>query len=379
MSTTGPLEGLVVADFSRVLAGPYATMLLGDLGASVVKVESSRGDETRRWGPPWAGDGASTYYLSVNRNKRSITLDLADESDLADARAIAARADVLIENFRSGSLERLGLGYEMVREHNPGIVYCSISGFGSASRLPGYDVAIQAASGLMSMTGPDAEHPSKVGVAVADVVTGLHAGMGILAALRHRDRTGEGQRLEVNLLSSMLSGLVNAGGAYAEAGFVSGPMGTRHPSLCPYEALPTADRPLVVAVGNDAQFAALCAELGLGELPEDPRYATNASRVAHRDELTELLSGRLRERGVEEWVAALGEAGVPCAPVNDVGEGIALAESLGLDPVPKIAGRRTVSSPFRLSGTPVSYRQPPPELDEGADAVRAWLKGERLP
>lgn len=257
-AVTGPLTGVVVADFSRVLAGPYATMLLGDLGATVVKVEPPAGDETRRWGPPWAGDGTSTYYLGVNRNKHSIVLDLVTERGRADAVALASRSDVLIENFRSGSLDRFGLGYPDVSARNPGLVYCSITGFGSGSRLPGYDVVVQAASGLMSVTGaPDGE-ASKVGVAIADVVTGLHAALAMVSALHGRQHTGRGQRIEVSLLSSMLSALVNASSAYAETGEPPARMGNRHPSICPYETFPTADRPLVVAVGNDAQFAALC-------------------------------------------------------------------------------------------------------------------------
>ncbi|MQA82719.1 MAG: CoA transferase [Streptosporangiales bacterium] len=371
------LAGVVVADFSRVLAGPYATMLLADLGATVVKVEPPVGDETRRWGPPWAADGASTYYLSVNRNKRSIALDLRTDEGRADAQEIAARSDVLIENFRSGSLDAFGLGYDTLRARNRGLVYCSITGFGGESRLSGYDVVVQAVSGLMSLTGPVGE-PSKVGVAIADVVTGLHASVAILAALRHRDRTGDGQRIEVNLLSSMLSALVNAGGAYAETGESPTAMGNRHPSICPYEPFPTADRPLIIAVGNDAQFAALCRCVGLPRLASESRFAHNADRVAHREELVALLRERLATRDATTWQADLDAAGVPCGPVNDLAGGMAAATALGLAPLVALGSRQQVANPFEMSETPVTYRQPPPGLDDDAHAVRQWLKGGDL-
>lgn len=372
----GPLAGVVVADFSRVLAGPYATMLLGDLGATVVKVEPPVGDETRRWGPPWAADGTSTYYLGVNRNKHSVVLDLGTERGRADAVALASRADVLIENFRSGSLDRFALGYPEVSATNPGLVYCSITGFGSESRLPGYDVVVQAASGLMSVTGAPDGDPSKVGVAIVDVVSGLHAALAIVSALHARQRTGRGQRIEVNLLSSMLSALVNASSAYAETGGSPARMGNRHPSICPYEPFRTADRLLVIAAGNDAHFAALCAELGVPELAADPRFATNKDRVAHRAEVTAVLSERLATRPAAYWTERLTAAGVPCGPVNDIAGGVELAASLGLTPVVELAGRRQVASPLRLSGTPVSYRRPPPGLDDDGDAVRRWLAGD---
>src|SRR5690606_27172857 len=250
LPVTGALDGLVIADFGRVLAGPYATMLLADLGAEVVKIERpGAGDDTRHWGPPWSGD-ESTYFLGVNRNKRSAALDLSDPADLDAARALAARADVLVENFLPGTLDRLGLGYEQVRALNPDIVYCSITGFGRDNALPGYDLLIQAVGGLMSITGPDPGTPTKVGVAVVDVITGMHAALGILAALRHRDRTGEGQRVEVDLLSSLLSALANQTSAYVGAGVVPVAMGNRHPSIAPYEVFRAADRPLILAVGN---------------------------------------------------------------------------------------------------------------------------------
>jgi crotonobetainyl-CoA:carnitine CoA-transferase CaiB-like acyl-CoA transferase len=357
----------VVADFSRVLAGPYATMLLADLGATVVKVERPPdGDDTRAWGPPWSG-GLSTYFQAVNRNKRSVACDLADAADLAAAQALCRRADVVVENFRSGTMDRLGLGYDEVRRANPGVVYCSISGFGPAAGadLPGYDFLVQAVGGLMSVTGEDGGAPTKVGVAVVDVITGLHALSGILAALRHRDRTGQGQRVEVNLLTSLLSGLVNQVSGFLNTGAVPRPMGNRHPSIAPYELVHAADRPLALAVGNDRQFAALVAELGLGHLAADGRFATNAARVANRDELLALLNGALRAAGAAEWVRRLTTRGVPCGPVNGIDEAIELATELGLEPcveVSDVDGRvsRQVRHPISFSRTPASYRLAPP-------------------
>ncbi len=378
MSISGPLDGVVIADFSRVLAGPYATMLLGDLGATVIKVESPRGDDTRHWGPPWTPEGDSTYFLSINRNKRSIALDLSTPAGSRRGLALVRRADVMIENFRGSSMARLGFDYDSVLRLNPGLVYCSITGFGtdSGADLPGYDLVAQAASGLMSLTGPDADTPSKTGIATADVLTGLHAAVGILAALRHRERTGEGQRVELNLMSSMLSGLVNFGGAYALTGDVSHGMGVRHPSICPYEQFPTADRLLIIAAGNDRQFQALCDCLDLPHLRDDPRFATNAARVAQREQLTAALGTVLRTRGAEEWFATLTAAGVPCGPINDVAQAMAFAESLGLEPIIDVDGSAQVANPLRLSATPVSYRHRPPTLGGDEQEILAWLDAD---
>lgn len=370
------LGGLLVADFGRVLAGPYATMLLADLGASVVKIEHPTGDETRSWGPPWVG-GDATYFLGVNRNKRSAALDLRTRDGLAAARRLAGRADVVVENFRPGKMDQLGLGYAQLAEANPGLVYCSVTGFGpgAGAALPGYDLLVQAVGGLMSVTGPGPAQPTKVGVALVDVITGLHAAVGILAALRHRDRTGRGQRVEVNLLSSLLSALTNQAAGYLGAGAVPGPMGNRHPSIAPYEAFSTADRPLIVAVGNDRQFRALVSALGLPSLADDARFADNPSRVRHRDDLATLLGDALIKAPADHWFDTLSAAGVPVGPINDVGEAFGLAAQLGLDPVVEIddpdrgTASRQVANPIRLSATPVTYRLPPPWLGGDTDAV----------
>jgi len=367
-----------VADFSRVLAGPYATMMLGDLGATVIKVESPDGDDTRHWGPPWTAEHESTYFLSINRNKRSIALDLRSPQGRRRAMALVRRSDVMIENFRGASMARLGLDYASVRSLNPGLVYCSITGFGTDGgvELPGYDLVVQAVSGLMSLTGPDADTPSKTGIATADVLTGLHATIGILAALRHRERTGQGQRVELNLMSSMLSGLVNFGGAYALTGDVAHGMGIRHPSICPYEPFATADRLLIIAAGNDRQFLALCDCLGLPHLKDDPRFVTNAARVSHREQLTAALGGVLLTRGADEWFGTLTAAGVPCGPINDVAQGMGFAESLGLAPIVDVSGSAQVANPLRLSATAVTYRRRPPGLGQDEKEILAWLDSD---
>src|SRR3954451_12650344 len=286
MMAQGPLDGLLVADFSRILAGPYATMLLGDLGAEVIKVEGPAGDDTRTWMPPVRED-VSTYYLGINRNKRSIALDLKNTDDLDVARRLAGRADVMIENFRPGGLTRFGLDYETVAARNDKIVYASISGFGAGAgaSFPGYDLMVQGISGLMSLTGDPDGSPYRAGISVFDVMAGLHANIGILAALHHRGVTGSGQHVEVNLLSSALSGLVNHSSAYVAGGTVPYRMGNAHPSVFPYEPLPTADRDLIVAAANDRLFRKLCDVLGIPEVADEPRFAGNSDRTANREVL----------------------------------------------------------------------------------------------
>ncbi|MEH1101765.1 CaiB/BaiF CoA transferase family protein [Micromonospora sp. CPCC 205561] len=372
----GPLRGIVVADFSRILAGPYATMLLADLGAEVIKVEGPGGDDTRAWQPP-VREGTSTYYLGVNRNKRSIALDLADPADLDVARELARRADVMIQNFRPGGLRRFGLDYDSVAAVNERIVYASISGFGAGAgaALPGYDLVVQAASGLMSLTGEPDGPPYKAGVAVLDVIAGLHAAVGVLAALHHRERSGVGQHVEVDLLSSALSGLVNQASGHVAGGVTPFRMGNAHPSLFPYEPLPTADGDLVVIAGNDGQFRRLCQVLGVPELPDDPRFARNRDRTVNREALRPLLVARLARRSRDEWFRDLRAAGVPCAPINTVAAGVDLARELGLDPVVTAGGVPGVRNPIGLTATPPRYDLPPPGLDEHGDEIRNWLAG----
>ncbi|MGW5095377.1 CaiB/BaiF CoA transferase family protein [Streptomyces nodosus] len=381
---TGPLSGLVVADFSRVLAGPYATMLLADLGAEVIKVESPGGDDTRTWSPP-VRDGVSTYYLAVNRNKRSIVLDLKDPDDLATAQELAARADVVIENFKPGGLRRFGLDHDSVRAHNADVVYASISGFGTeaGASLPGYDLLVQAMSGLMSLTGDPEGRPYRAGISVFDVMTGMHAAIGILSALHHRARTGQGQHVEVDLLSSALSTLVNHTSAYVAGGTVPLRMGNAHPSLFPYEPLPTADRDLIVIAGNDGQFRRLCAVLGLEELVDDPRFLHNADRTANRERLRPHLVRALKQRGADEWFELLTAAGLPAGPINTVKDGVELAERLGLDPVVRVGEGGdmvpSVRNPIAFSATPASYRLAPPRLGQHTEQIRAWLAARPSP
>src|SRR3954470_20104069 len=372
---SGPLSGVLIADFSRILAGPYATMLLADLGAQVIKVEGPAGDDTRTWMPP-VRDGVSTYYLGINRNKRSIALDLKNPDDQAAARELARRADVMIENFRPGGLARFSLDYDSVKAGNSKIVYASISGFGTGAGAgyPGYDLMVQAISGLMSLTGDPDGSPYRAGISVFDVMAGMHANIGILAALHHRASTGRGQHVEVNLLSSALFGLVNHSSGYVAGGTIPFRMGNAHPSLFPYEPLPTADGELIVIAGNDGQFRKLCQVLDLPGLPEDRRFAHNQDRTANREQLRPILVERLTKRGKDEWFRELLAAGVPCAPINTIDGGVALAEELGLHPVIDAGGVPAVRNPITFSETPPAYELPPPGLDEHGEEIRAWLQ-----
>lgn len=376
--TRAPLSGLLVADFSRVLAGPYATMLLADLGADVVKVESPQGDDTRSWVPPVRGD-VSTYYLGVNRGKRSVVLDLRDDGDAALGRELARRADIFIENFKPGGLQKYGLDFGSVHTSNPALIYASISGFGSGAGkdVPGYDVMVQAMSGLMSLTGDPDGPPYRSGISVFDVMAGNHAVIGILAALHHRDVTGEGQHVEVNLLSSALTGLVNHSSAYVAGGVVPYRMGNAHPSVFPYEPLPTADNEMIVAAANNTQFRRLCEALGIPDIPNDRRFANNSDRTKNRDQLRPILVEQLAKRGAGEWFDVLVAAGVPCGPINTIDGGFAMAERFELDPVLEVGeGARAVPTtrhPIRFSRTPPRYELPPPELDEHGAELRKWL------
>jgi crotonobetainyl-CoA:carnitine CoA-transferase CaiB-like acyl-CoA transferase len=365
------LGRLRILDFSRILAGPLATMTLADLGAEVTKVERpGSGDDTRSWGPPHDAAGEATYFQAVNRNKRSLALDLGDADELAAARRLALKSDVLVENFRPGVMAKLGLGYESLAAENPGLIYCSITGFGgtgAGAELPGYDLLVQALGGLMSVTGePDGE-PLKVGVALVDVIAGLYAAVGILAALEHRRESGEGQLVEVDLLSALLAGLVNQSAAYTVAGVVPGRMGNRHPSIAPYELLRCGEGELVLAVGNDRQFRELCEAIGEPALADDERFAANPARVENRAELQLLLERPLAARPAAEWVERLRARRVPAGVVNDVGAAFELAEQIGLDPIVEIPREdgdpaRLPRNPIKLSKTPASYRLPPPRI-----------------
>jgi crotonobetainyl-CoA:carnitine CoA-transferase CaiB-like acyl-CoA transferase len=374
----GPLSGILVADFSRVLAGPYCTMLLADLGADVIKIESPGGDDTRGWVPP-VRDGVSTYFLAINRNKRSVALDLRSEADRAAAAELARRADIMVENFRPGGLARFGLDYAPVSAANPGIIYASISGFGTAGgkNIPGYDLVVQAMSGLMSLTGDPDGPPYRAGISAFDVIAGLHTAIGILAALHHRSITGQGQHVQANLLSSALSGMVNQTSAYAAGGVVPHRMGNSHPSLFPYEPLPTGSGDMIITAGNDTQFRKLCEVLGAPGLADDARFAKTGDRTANRELLRPLLVERLRQRPAAEWFRELIAAGVPCGPINTVDGGIAFAEEIGLEPVVIAgegeAGMPTIRNPLRFSATPPRYKLPPPGLDEHGEEIRRWL------
>jgi crotonobetainyl-CoA:carnitine CoA-transferase CaiB-like acyl-CoA transferase len=375
---SGPLAGIVIADFSRVLAGPYCTMLLADMGATVIKVESPSGDETREWKPP-VFEGQSTYYLSINRNKRSIALDFGAAGDIETARDIAASADVVIENFKPGGLDRFGLDYASIAELNPAVIYASITGFGTAggAALPGYDLLVQAMSGLMSLTG-DPEFPGyRSGVAVFDVITGLHAAIGVLSALHERSHSGRGQRIEVNLMSSALSGMVNQTAGFLLSGNVPTRMGNEHPSIYPYEPLPTADGEIVLAIGNDRQFRTLCGVMGAPHLATDPRFGTPPGRSHNRAALRPLLVDLLATRPASDWFDIFTQAGLPCAPINDVRGGIEFAERIGLEPVVQVgAGEGAipgVRNPITFSETPASYDLVPPGIDADRGDILGWL------
>jgi crotonobetainyl-CoA:carnitine CoA-transferase CaiB-like acyl-CoA transferase len=376
-----PLAGVRVLDLSRVLAGPYATMVLGDLGADVIKVEHpERGDDTRHWGPPFAGEGEngeSAYFLSVNRNKRSIGVDLKDPEGLERVKKLAASADVLIENWRRGALNKLGLGYEALKEANPGLVYCSITGFGPGpdEERPGYDFLVQARGGVMGITGQPGGEPTKVGVAISDIVCGLFASNAILAALHRRAATGEGARIEVPLFESTLGWLANRGQEYLMSGEDKGLIGNAHPSIVPYQTFDASDKPLVVAVGNNTQFARLCKVLDRPELAEDERFATNPDRVANREALIPELQEEFRKRTADEWVEEVRAAGVPSGPVNTLADVFADDHVLGsgilqdLDH-PSAGALKMLASPVLVDGERLPVRRPPPTLGQHTEETR---------
>jgi crotonobetainyl-CoA:carnitine CoA-transferase CaiB-like acyl-CoA transferase len=372
-----PLAGCRILDLSRVLAGPLATQTLGDLGADVIKVERpGEGDDTRQWGPPFlAGD--AVYYLSLNRNKRSIAVDLKTEDGVRSIRRLAASSDVLIENFRPGLMADLGLGLDDLRAETPSLITCSLTGFSDevpgASSRPGYDIIVQALSGLMSVTGEPDGHPVKAGVALLDVIAGLQAAIGILAALHERTRTGRGRHVSVALFDAAAAAMVNQAANQLLGGLVPGRMGTAHPNICPYQAFHGSDRPFILAAGNDRLFRRTCAVVGHPDWADDPRFTTNRDRVANRDELVSLLSEAFGARTADEWIEALEEASVPCAPIRTMDEvfaspeGAALVESV--DDRARDVVLRLVRSPIRLDGSALGTRLPPPVLGADSDDV----------
>ena len=394
----GPLDGVLVLDLSRVLAGPWATQILGDLGAEVIKIERpGAGDDTRQWGPPFAAraDGSrgdAAYFFAANRGKRSVTVDMASEEGAGIIRALAAKADVLVENFKVGGLAKYGLDYASLAKANPRLVYCSITGFGQTgpeAGRAGYDYMIQAMGGLMSVTGqadgsPGAA-PMKVGVAVADLFAGMYASSAILAALLHARATGQGQSIDIALFEAQAAMLANQATNWFVSGEVPTRLGNAHPNLAPYQPFPTSDGSLVIAVGNDGQFAALCRTLGDPGIAADPLFATNAVRVEHRRALSERLSGLTMTRTSADWIAALEPAGVPCGPINTIDDVFAEPQAIARDLVISQSREdlaepvRTVASPIRLSETPAAYGAPPPALGADTESVLVRLLGMATP
>jgi formyl-CoA transferase len=374
---SGPLSGVRVLDLSRVLAGPFCTMLLGDLGAEVIKVERpGGGDDTREWGPPFAA-GESAYYLCVNRNKKSVALDLKSPKGIAAVRALSARSDVVLENFRVGVADKLGLGYEALAQGNPGLVYCSITGYGQTGPyrdLPGYDFILQAMSGLMSVTGEPAGEPMKLGVATVDLTAGMYAAVAILAALRSRDATGRGQRIDLALMDSALSWLANVGGNYLVSGDVPGRFGNAHATIVPYQVFRSKDGYLAVGIGNDRQYRTFCEIAGAPELSSDERFSTNPARVRNREALVPLLERVFAKRPTAEWIEHLWTGGIPAGPINTVDRAledpntVARGMVVGM-PHPTAGSVRLVGSPMKFSATPVEYRQAPPLLGEHTEEV----------
>ena len=387
----GPLDGIRILDLSRVLAGPFCTQVLADLGAEVIKVERPGvGDETRTWGPPYVtgpqGEDTteSAYYLCANRNKRSVTVDFSRPRGVALVKRLLARSDALVENFKVGGLAKFGLGYEQLREEFPGLVYCSITGFGQTgpyAHRPGYDMMAQGMGGLISITGEPDRPPSKVPVAINDIMTGMYTGVALLSALRHRDLTGEGQHVDVGLLDVQVSWLANVASNYLVGGRIPRRLGTAHPNSVPYQVFPTEDGFIIIAANNDGQFERLCETADASELLEDPDFSSNALRVNNRDRLIPKIEAITRTRTTAAWMAALEAAGVPCAPVNTMDQVFAdpqvRARGMQIRMPHPLAGAEVplVGSPVKLSRTPVSYRRAPPTLGEHTDEVLAEVLG----
>jgi len=375
--TSGPLDGIRVLDLSRVLAGPYCTMVLGDLGADVIKVEQpGKGDDTRAWGPPWAG-GEAAYYLSVNRNKRSITLDIKSEPGKQIIRDLARESDVVVENFKRGTFERLGLGFDDLRKDNPGLIWANVSGYGPTGPLadkPGYDFIAQGEAGIMAITGePDGE-PMKVGVAIVDITAGLFATVGVLAALNARQVTGAGQRVDATLFTSAIAWLANVGQNHLVSGKPAKRYGNAHANIVPYQTFRARDQYMTLGVGNDRQFQALCAILGRPELGADERYATNSARVANREELVAILQELLLTKDADDWIAACDAANIPSGKINTIEQVFAHPQTLARDMLVEIehptAGLLKLAGiPFAMSETPAKVRLAPPTLGQHTDEV----------
>ncbi|MDY6841889.1 MAG: CaiB/BaiF CoA-transferase family protein [Pseudomonadota bacterium] len=384
----GPLSGLRVLDLSRVLAGPWCSQILADMGSEVIKIERPKtGDDTRHWGPPWIQDNAgkvdrqSTYYMAANRGKNSVTLDIGSEEGRELIKQLVAESDILIENFKQGTMERKGLGYDTLSEINPGLIYCSITGFGQTGPMAsyaGYDYLIQAQSGLMSITGvPDGEPgagPTRVGVAVSDLTTGMNSTIAILAALHHRNGTGEGQYIDMALLDVQVSWLANQGLSYLATGKVPGRTGGYHPTVVPYQPFPTKDGQLIIAIGNEGQFQRLCKVMGLPELLDDARFASNEGRVENREALIERLSLVTRTCTSREWMDRLIPESVPCGPIQNIGEVFedpqVIARGMKLELEHSALGKvPSIANPIKYSRTPIEYKKAPPVLGEDTDAV----------
>jgi CoA:oxalate CoA-transferase len=371
--SSGPFSGLLVIDLTRVLAGPYCTMMLAELGARVVKVEPpDGGDDARHFGP-WVG-GRSAYFLSLNRGKESVALDLKSDADRGVFLELVRRGDVLVENYRPGTLDRLGLGWEQLRAVNPRLVYAAVSGFGRTgpwSPRPAYDMIVQALGGLMSVTGHPGGPPTKAGTSIGDITGGLFALAGIAAALYSRERTGEGVLVDVSLLDGQLAILESAVMRYAATGHVPGPIGNRHASIAPFEAYATADRPIIIAAGNDGLFERLCRALGRPALAADPRFARNDDRVAQADELQAALEEVLRTAPAAHWLGVLEAAGVPCSPINSVADAVEHPQTRARNMIVSAGGFRMAGNPVKLSAFPdPPARRPAPDLDADGARVR---------
>lgn len=385
VENTGPLKGIRVFDMSRILAGPSATQILGDMGAEILKIEKpEQGDDTRKWGPPFVKDASgadtteSSYYLSANRNKKSLSLDFTTPEGLSIAKQLIGTCDILFENYKAGSLDKYGLGYEQLKSEFPRLIYCSLTGFGHDGPykdLAGYDFLIQGMGGIMSLTGPADGMPHKIGVAYCDLLTGLYALNGILAALYHREKTGEGQFIDIALLDSQVATLSNAGQFYLTSGKVTPRMGNAHPTIVPYEAFRAKDGDIILAVGNDKQFAEFCAFAGRSDLSADPKFATNANRVRNRAEIVPMVAQIIAQHSQKYWIENLEKRGVPCGPVNTldkvfsdpqvVARGMVTEMAHGASPDPV----KLIASPLRFSATPVSYRHAPPMLGANTDEI----------